>query len=75
MGPFTGSTHGLSPWPRQRGCPATGGAWSFLPLPDAATFIGSTVVVRRKADDRMGTLEFTNRLHLFYNFQPQKGTE
>jgi hypothetical protein len=38
-------------------------------------FIGSTVVVRRKADDMVGTLEFTNRPHLFYNFQPQKGAE
>jgi hypothetical protein len=38
-------------------------------------FIGSTVVVRRKADDMVGTLEFTNRPHLFYNFQPNKGTQ
>src|SRR5262249_20678545 len=38
-------------------------------------FIGLTVVVRRKADDVVGTLEFTNRPHLFYNFQPQKGAE
>ena len=38
-------------------------------------FIGSTVVARRKADDLVGTLEFTNRPHLFYNFQPNKGTE
>ena len=38
-------------------------------------FIGSTVVVRRKADDVVGTLEFTRRPHLFYNFQPNKGTE
>jgi hypothetical protein len=38
-------------------------------------FIGSTVVVRRKADDVVGSLEFTNRPHLFYNFQPQKGVE
>jgi hypothetical protein len=40
-----------------------------------SAFIGSTVVVRRKADDVVGTLEFTNRPHLFYNFQPQKGAE
>ena len=38
-------------------------------------FIGPTVVVRRKADDLVGTLEFTNRPHLFFNFQPQKGAE
>jgi hypothetical protein len=38
-------------------------------------FIGSTVVVRRKADDVVGTLQFTNRPHLFFNFQPNKGTE
>ena len=38
-------------------------------------FIGSTVVVRRKADDMVGILEFTNRPHLFYNFQPNKETE
>ena len=39
------------------------------------TFIGPTVVVRRKADDVVGTLEFTNRPHLFYNFPPQKRAE
>ena len=38
-------------------------------------FVGSTVVVRRKADDTVGTLEFTNRPHLFYNFQPNKGVD
>lgn len=38
-------------------------------------FIGSTVVVRRRADDVVGTLEFTHRPHLFYSFQPQKGAE
>ncbi len=38
-------------------------------------FIGSTVVVRRKTDDVVGMLEFTNRPHLFFNFQPQKGAE
>jgi hypothetical protein len=38
-------------------------------------FIGPHVVVRRKADDVVGTLEFTRRPHLFYNFQPSKGTE
>jgi hypothetical protein len=38
-------------------------------------FIGSTVVVRRKADDLVGTLQFSNRPHLFFNFQPQKGVE
>jgi hypothetical protein len=38
-------------------------------------FIGSTVVVRRKADDVVGTLQFTNRPHLFFNFQPQKEAE
>jgi hypothetical protein len=38
-------------------------------------FIGSTVVVRRKADDVVGTLQFTRRPHLFFNFQPQRETE
>jgi hypothetical protein len=38
-------------------------------------FIGLTVVVRRKADGVVGTMEFSNRPHLFYNFQPQKGAE
>ena len=38
-------------------------------------FIGPHVVVRRIADDVVGTLEFTRRPHLFYNFQPNKGTE
>ena len=38
-------------------------------------FVGPHVVVRRKADDVVGTLEFTRRPHFFYNFQPNKGTE
>ena len=55
-----------------------GKVWSAQELEQefvVTAFIGSTVVVRRKADDRVGTLEFTNRLHLFYNLQPQKGAE
>ena len=38
-------------------------------------FIGPHVVVRRIADNVVGTLEFSRRPHLFYNFQPNKGTE
>jgi hypothetical protein len=38
-------------------------------------FVGPHVMVRRKADDVVGTLEFTNRPHLFFNFQPQKRVE
>ena len=38
-------------------------------------FVGPHVVVRRKADDVVGTLEFTNRPHLFFNFQPNQGAE
>jgi hypothetical protein len=38
-------------------------------------FIGPHVVVRRIADNVVGTMEFTRRPHLFYNFQPNKGTE
>ena len=38
-------------------------------------FIGSTVVVRRRVDDVVGTLEFTNRPHFFFNFTPDKGAE
>ena len=55
-----------------------GKVWSAEELEQefvVTAFIGSTVVVRRKADDVVGTLEFTRRPHLFYNFQPNKGTE
>ena len=55
-----------------------GKVWSAEELEQefiVTAFIGSTVVVRRKADDVVGSLEFTNRPHLFYNFQPQKGAE
>ncbi len=55
-----------------------GKVWSAEELEEefvVTAFIGSTVVVRRKANDEVGTLEFTNRPHLFYNFQPQKGAE
>jgi hypothetical protein len=40
-----------------------------------AAIIAPHVVARRKADNVVGTLEFTNRPHLFFNFQPQKGVE
>ena len=55
-----------------------GKVWSAEELEQefvVTAFIGPTVVVRRKADDLVGTLEFTNRPHLFFNFQPQKGAE
>ena len=55
-----------------------GKVWSAEELEQefvVTAFIGPTVVVRRKADDVVGTLEFTRRPHLFYNFQPNKGTE
>ena len=55
-----------------------GKVWSAEELEQdflVTAFIGSTVVVRRKVDDVVGTLEFTRRPHLFYNFQPQKGAE
>ena len=55
-----------------------GKVWSAEELEQdfiVTAFIGSTVVVRRKADDVVGTLEFTRRPHLFFNFQPNKGTE
>lgn len=55
-----------------------GKVWSAEELEQefvATAFIGQTVVVRRKADDVVGTLEFTQRPHLFFNFQPNKGTE
>ena len=38
-------------------------------------FIGPHVVVRRIADNVVGTLEYSRRPLLFYNFQPNKGTE
>ena len=55
-----------------------GKVWSAEELEQdfiVTAFIGSTVVVRRKADDVVGTLEYTRRPLLFYNFQPNKGTE
>jgi len=55
-----------------------GKVWSAEELEQefvVTAFIGPTVVVRRKADDVVGTLEFTRRPHLFFNFQPNKGTE
>ena len=54
-----------------------GKVWSAEELEQdfiVTAFIGSTVVVRRIADDVVGTLEYTRRPLLFYNFQPQKGT-
>jgi len=55
-----------------------GKVWSAEELEQefvVTAFVGSTVVVRRRADAVVGTLEFTNRPHLFFNFQPNKGTE
>jgi hypothetical protein len=55
-----------------------GKVWSAEELEQefvVTAFIGSTLVVRRMADDVAGTLEFTRRPHLFFNFQPNKGTE
>jgi hypothetical protein len=55
-----------------------GKVWSAEELEQefiVTAFIGPQVVVRRKADDVVGSLESTNRPHLFYNFQPQKGAE
>ena len=55
-----------------------GKVWSAEELEQdfiVTAFIGSTVVVRRIADDVVGTLEYTRRPHLFYNFQPNKGAE
>ena len=55
-----------------------GKVWSAEELEQhfvVTAFIGPTVVVRRIADNVVGTLEFTRRPHLFYNFQPNKGME
>ena len=55
-----------------------GKVWSAEELEQefvVTAFVGPHVVVRRKADDVVGTLEFTRRPHFFYNFQPQKGAE
>ena len=55
-----------------------GKVWSAEELEQefvVTAFVGPHVVVRRKADDMVGTLEFTRRPHLFFNFQPNKGTE
>ena len=54
-----------------------GKVWSAEELEQefvVTAFVGPHVVVRRKADDVVGTLEFTRRPHLYYNFQPNKGT-
>ena len=55
-----------------------GKVWSVEELErdfEVTAFVGLHVVVRRKADDVVGTLEFTRRPLLFFNFQPNKGTE
>ena len=55
-----------------------GKVWSAEELEQdfiVTAFVGPHVVVRRIADDVVGTLEFTRRPHLFFNFQPNKGTE
>ena len=55
-----------------------GKVWSAEELEQdffVTAFIGPHVVVRRIADDVVGTLEYTRRPLLFYNFQPNKGTE
>jgi hypothetical protein len=55
-----------------------GNVWSEEGLAQefvVAAIIAPHVVARRRADDVVGTVEFTNRPHLFYNFQPNKGTE
>ena len=55
-----------------------GKVWSAEELEQefvVTAFVGSTVVVRRKTDDLVGTLEFTKRPHLFYNFQPNREGE
>jgi len=55
-----------------------GKVWSAEELEQdffVTAFIGPHVVVRRIADAVVGTLEFTRRPHLFYNFQPNKRTK
>jgi hypothetical protein len=55
-----------------------GKVWSAEELEQefaVTAFIGPHVVVRRKADAVVGTLEYTRRPLLFFNFQPNKGTE
>jgi len=55
-----------------------GKVWSAEELEQTfivTAFIGPHVVVRRIADAVVGTLEYTRRPLLFYNFQPNKGTE
>jgi hypothetical protein len=55
-----------------------GKVWSAEELEQefvVTAFVGPHVVVRRKADDVVGILEFTNRPHLFFNWQPHRGTE
>ena len=55
-----------------------GKVWSAEELEQefvVTAFVGPHVVVRRIADAVVGTLEFTRRPHLFFNFQPNKGTE
>jgi len=38
-------------------------------------FIAPLVVVRRKADDVVGSLEFQNSPRFYFNWQPHKGDE
>ena len=55
-----------------------GKVWSAEELEQefvVTAFVGPHVVVRRIADNVVGTLEYSRRPLLFYNFQPNKGTE
>jgi len=55
-----------------------GKVWSAEELEQefvVTAFVGPHVVVRRKADGVVGTLEFTRRPHLFFILPPNKGTE
>ena len=55
-----------------------GKVWSAEELEQyfvVTAFIGPHVVVRRIVDNVVGTLEYTRRPLLFFNFQPNKGTE
>jgi hypothetical protein len=55
-----------------------GKVWSAEELEQdfiVTAFVGPHVVVRRIADNVAGTLEYTRRPLLFFNWQPNKGTE
>jgi hypothetical protein len=57
---------------------AYGDVWDSQQLAndfEVTAFIAPCVVVRRKADNMVGSLEFQNQPRIYFNFQPDRGSE